>query len=214
MLCAAVLAARDAEAAGGHHAVDDAALLDPGQCQLETWFDRHPVGEGSLIHAGPGCRAGPVEIGLDLDRYRGDSSTRTYTSAQLKYARPLSAAWSVGIAAQTSMSSRASHYSGSSIVLPVTWTMTDALWMHLNLGRDFVPARPDTPHNGVALEWAASSRWSFVAERFQEIGDGFWRVGARYAISPMLNVDLSSAHDTRVDAARRWTAGLTWVIDR
>ena len=29
-----------AYAAGGHHAVEDAALLEPGQCQVEFWHDR------------------------------------------------------------------------------------------------------------------------------------------------------------------------------
>jgi hypothetical protein len=32
--------APSALAAGGHHAVDDAALLAEGACQLETWFER------------------------------------------------------------------------------------------------------------------------------------------------------------------------------
>ena len=35
----ASLVAMAARAAGGHHSVDDATILDPGQCQLETWFE-------------------------------------------------------------------------------------------------------------------------------------------------------------------------------
>jgi hypothetical protein len=31
--------ARGAVAAGGHHAVDSASILDAGQCQAETWAD-------------------------------------------------------------------------------------------------------------------------------------------------------------------------------
>ena len=38
-LVALIANASPVRAAGGHHAVDDAAMLDPGQCQIETWFD-------------------------------------------------------------------------------------------------------------------------------------------------------------------------------
>lgn len=214
LLAAACAVAGDAMAAGGHHAVDDATLLDPGQCQVETWFDRHPVAADSLSHLGPGCRVGPVEVGFDLDRYRHDAMTQTYTSAQIKYALALNPTWSIGLAALSSARDHASRYAGSSIVMPVTWTLSETLLAHFNVGRDLIPGRPDTPRNGAALEWSPAQKWSFITERFQEAGDGFWRVGARYALTPMLNVDASTAHDTRVDAPRRWTVGLTWVMTR
>ena len=69
---AAVLgfALQEAHAAGGHHAVDDAAILEPGECQVETWADRERGGDRTLVHVGPACRIGPLEIGVNLDRTR------------------------------------------------------------------------------------------------------------------------------------------------
>lgn len=53
-----------AQAAGGHPAVDDANLLEPGQCKLELWGERESGAARTLVHAGPGCRVGAVELGL------------------------------------------------------------------------------------------------------------------------------------------------------
>ena len=60
--------AMQAHAAGGHHAVDDAALLDVGKCKVEGWLERETGGTRTLAHAGAGCRVGPVELGLNLDK--------------------------------------------------------------------------------------------------------------------------------------------------
>ena len=45
-------------AAGGHHAVDDAAILSRGECEGETWFSGEAGGR-RLLHAGTNCRVGP-----------------------------------------------------------------------------------------------------------------------------------------------------------
>lgn len=50
-----------ARAAGGHHAVDDAAILEPGQCYIETWLGRETRGARRLLHAGPACRVAGVD---------------------------------------------------------------------------------------------------------------------------------------------------------
>ncbi len=68
------IALQEAHAAGGHHAVDDATILEPGQCQVETWADRERGSGRTLVHLGPACRIGPVELGLNLDRTRTSGS--------------------------------------------------------------------------------------------------------------------------------------------
>ena len=40
LLPALALAAAGARAAGGHHAVDDAVMIEPGLCEFETWAER------------------------------------------------------------------------------------------------------------------------------------------------------------------------------
>jgi hypothetical protein len=55
-LAGALACAPSAHAAGGHHAVDDASILEPGQCQVESWVDRENGGNRSTLHAGTACR--------------------------------------------------------------------------------------------------------------------------------------------------------------
>ena len=96
-LTIALIAASGARGAGGHHAVDDTALLEPGQCQIESWIDRETTSGPRLLHAGLGCRAAGLELGLNLDRTRDSgSSAHAAVTPQLKWALPLSDAISVG----------------------------------------------------------------------------------------------------------------------
>lgn len=62
-------------AAAGQHGVDDAAVMDKGQCKLEGWWT-HGHGD-NLMHAGTGCRVGPVELGIaaEHDRAGGGSAS-------------------------------------------------------------------------------------------------------------------------------------------
>lgn len=209
---AALLFVSAAHAAGGHHAIDDAALLDPGQCQLETWWDRETGGARTLLHAGPGCRLGPVEIGASLDHTRLDYAGSTAIAGlQVKWARKLDDHWSVGIAAGTSAQGRAPRYVGSTVIVPITWQATSTLLAHANIGRDFRRGEADTFRGGVAVEWAPLNKWSFVAEHFKEFGSSFRRGGVRWTLSPAASIDLSRARATSANSAAWWTLGLTWV---
>lgn len=215
MVAACPLIGTPARAAGGHHAVDDAALLEPGRCQLESWADREQGGARTLLHAGPACRVGPVELGLNVDRVRlGGTGTSTTTGAQIKWALSLRDGWSAGVVFGLATQDHAPRFSGSTLVVPVTWQTTETLLTHFNAGRDFRNGQPDTNRAGVALEWAALPAWSFVAERFRESGANLWRAGVRWSLSPKVNLDLSRARGTEVGSPAWWTLGLTLAFDR
>lgn len=201
-------------AAGGHHAVDDAAMLDPGQCHVETWFDHEAGGGRRLLHAGPACRVAAVELGLGFDRVHFASRTATVASAQVKWARALSDRWSAGAVLGLAAQDESPHYLGSSLVVPVTWQPTETLLAHFNVGRDFWHRRADTGRAGLALEWAPLAAWSFVAERFREGGADVWRAGARWTLTPSTNVDLSRAYGIGGNTPGWWTLGLTWAFER
>ena len=207
------LAAAQTHAAGGHHSVDDAAILDPGQCQVETWSGQR------LAHLGPACRVGPVELGLNLEREHHADGRTVRTGPQIKWAFALTDTLSTGVLAsatwQRNDNERTSlRLTDSSLVIPVTWQFDDQWRAHLNLGRDFHRAQPSTSHSGAAIEWAALPALSLVAERFREGGRNAWRAGLRWAAAPALNVDLSHARDLRHDGPRGWTLGLTWAFAR
>ena len=73
----ALTIAADACAAGGHFDVDDATVLEPGHCQYEIWAARVPDSSASVFHLGPGCRVGPLELGVNFDRLRAAGDSRS-----------------------------------------------------------------------------------------------------------------------------------------
>lgn len=213
-LLAGSLLALSAQAAGGHHAVDDANMLDAGQCSLETWAERQTGGNRTLLHAGPNCRVGPVELGLNLERekFRGADS-KTLLGPQLKWAYGLTDVLSIGVVAGASFATASSRYVASSVVVPLTWRVTPSLAAHVNWGRDLVRSGPDLPRGGLALEWSPIETWSFVGERFVQAQAHSARLGARWAFTPGLSLDISRAR-TRGAAGPDWvTVGLNWELD-
>jgi hypothetical protein len=208
-----------AHAAGGHHAIDDAALVDPGQCQVETWLDRERGGGRTLLHGGPACRVGDFELGANFDRVRWHagpqgSETAVVVGPQLKWATPLSDSVSVGVALSANWRDVRPRWAGATVVVPLTWQASPSLAMHVNLGRDFRPHEPSLARGGAALEWAATPQWSFVAERFRESEAHFWRLGARYAVNDKVSVDLSQARGLGNGAPAWWSLGLNWAFNQ
>jgi len=210
-LLVASLAAR---AAGGHHAVDDASILEPGQCQVESWADREAGGARSLQHVGPACRVGGVELGLNVDRVLLAGAGITSVGPQLKWATALDERFSAGLVLSTAWQDHAPRHVGSTLVVPLTWQAADTLLVHLNAGRDFRRHEADSARAGAALEWAPRADWSFVAERFHESRADYWRAGARWLLAPAVNIDLSRARGLGAAAPAWWTLGLTWTFDR
>ena len=210
----ACLLASSARAAGGHHSVDDAAILDRGQCQLETWFDHAASGGAHLWHVGPACRTGAIELGLNVDAIRNDIGARTHVAGvQAKWARPLTETISIGAEVAAAWQDRSPHRVGTSVLIPLTWQASETLQVHVNAGRDFLHNAPDADHGGIAAEWSPSQAWSFVAERFRELHADRWRLGARRALNANVSVDLSRAQGLG-KAPSSWTAGVSWVFDR
>jgi len=211
---ALALSAGVAHAAGGHHAVDDATLLDPGRCELEGWATGFSGG-GQLFHAGANCRAGPVELGVAGLRGRLEGEGRSDYGIQVKWARQwhprLSVGWSLTPAWQARPESR---YLGLSAAALLTWSVRDDLALHLNLARDFAHGGPDQSRSGVAAEWTARAGWSLVAERYEEERTQFLRAGVRLAVTHALSVDLSHAQRLSGSLPSRWTLGTTWQFGR
>lgn len=147
-----------AQAAGGHHAVDDASILDPGQCQAEFWFEQ--ASGRSLAHAGPACRLGAVELGLNLDRSRlGSAPALRSGGPQLKWATELQPTLSVGLVWGATWQDAHPHRAGPSLLIPLTWTPREDIAVHLNLGRDLRHQAADLTRRGAALEWQLHPQW-------------------------------------------------------
>lgn len=198
------------QAAGGHHAVDDAPMLAPGECQFEAWAE--PVASRQALHLGPACRVGAVEWGLALDRTspHGEPALRS-VGLQAKWATELWPSLSVGLAWSAAWQSVPPHGAGQALLLPVSWAATPTLTLHLNLGRDFKPGARDATRRGVALELLADPQWQALVEGWDDGARSYRRLGLRYVASSQLSLDLSHAGALRGPSDGWWTLGLTWV---
>ena len=186
--------AAHAQAAGGHFDVDDATVLDPGHCQYEAWVVRAPAAAATVAHLGPGCRVGPVEVGVNLDRWAGAVESRTLLGPQLKWVvDPLVDKLSAGIAWSASYDLTNRGRPAQTLYVPFTWEAAEKFWVHANIGldRDFVGTR--WHRQGLSGEWAASDKFTFIAERVKIVGSWTSRLGGRFNVSETLSIDLSAA---------------------
>jgi len=201
-------------AAGGHHAVDDAAILETGQCELEGWFGRARGGERSL-HAGAGCRVGPVELGAASDYARFQGESQTGWSAQAKWAHEIAPGFSAGLSLAAGWQARERpRHQGVALVALASWLPREGLALHLNLGRDFVHHGADLERAGIAVEWQPRAGWTLMAERYQEERMHFARAGLRWAIDERWSVDASRARRLSGPGQSSWTIGLTRLLER
>ena len=215
VLAVVCFASLSAQAAGGHHAVDDAALLDAGKCKLEGWAERESGGGRSLYHLGTGCRVGPVELGLNLDNEKQAAlDAASSFGPQVKWAYTLTESLSIGAAASVKFNSGSPRYASTTLVIPLTWRVTDTLSANVNWGRNFLRGGLGQPRGGISLEWAPVSDFSLVAERFREAVNNATRLGARYALTPDIKLDISRTRSLNAGGVSWWTVGVGWEFAR
>lgn len=183
--------------AGGHFDVDDAATLDPGQCQYELWNTRSTGTTKNFLHLGPACRVGPVEAGLNYDRFSDAQGRFNLLGPQIKWMflgsseSFLSAAVSVSASGDTSRSGKWSR----EIVFPVSVMIKKDLLIHANAGYDWaVFSGTRTGRLGAQVEWAMNDSFSLIAERNRAFDSLTNRVGVRYNLTPLISIDASAAH--------------------
>jgi hypothetical protein len=206
------LCAPRAFAAGGHHAVDDATIVDPHQCQLETWADAYRGGRASW-HLGPACRVGDWELGINADRFGVPGEAQSHTiSPQGKWVMPLATNLSTGISLTPIWTE--GRFSSFQPLVPVTWQPDSQLLVHLNAGRDIPRHGRGRNLAGAAMEWTPRGPWSFVAERFNDVVGRAARIGTRWQPNPFFNIDVSRAHALGDARGGWWTIGVTYVMDR
>ena len=208
------LASGAAGAAGGHHSLDDAAILEPGTCEVESWLARSRGGQ-RLLHAGGACRVGPVELGASAEYARQAGASETGHAVGAKWATELTPGISAGLALSSGWQAHVRpRYQGTTLVGLATWAPREAVALHLNLGRDFNHAGADENRWGVSAEWAPRENWSLTAERYAEQQSHFVRTGLRWAANADWTVDVSRAHRLRGPGESAWTVGMTRAIAR
>jgi len=210
---AAGIWAPDGHSAGGHFAVDDAAILDAGTCQVETWWERADHA-GSLLHVGPACRVGPVELAVNADRIQPrERAPQTLVGPQIKWAATIDERVSVGLVALVAWQGSAPRYAGATLYVPLTLRVADALQLNVNVGRDWLRDLPARGRAGASLEWQAAPAWTIIGERYRQFGADFARLGVQWQQSNSLGFDLSRARGVGTTSAGIWTLGATWTFD-
>ena len=186
--------AAGAQAAGGHFDVDDAAVVEPGHCQYETWLTRAPAASATLFHLGPGCRVGPVELGFNYDRFSTAGEVRNTLGPQLKWvADPLVGPLSAGIAWSAARDLKRGRRPAHTLYVPVTWAVNDRIALNANLGADWDFAGARTRRIGVSGEWVAHEKLTVIGERVKFAGDWTTRLGTRFMLGDAISLDLSAA---------------------
>lgn len=201
-----------ATAAGGHYAVDSATILDRGECQVETWAAAWRGGAGSW-HVGPACRVGAWELHLNFDGATEPGAPPSHAVApQAKWVTQLAPRLSAGIS--LAWNTTDGRYTSFQPVAVVTAQATRELHIHLNAGRDLPPGGGGRTIAGAAADWAASQRWSFVAERFNDTEGRAMRIGTRWQHDPHFSIDLSRSRALGDARGQWWTVGVNYAFDR
>ena len=199
-------------AAGGHHGVDDAGLLDAGACKVESWFAKG--GEGRALHAGTGCRVGPVELGVSADHAREAGASATGYAVQVKWATEVGDGLSLGLSLAPGWENHTRpRYQGTAAMGLATWQIGQAVRLHANLGRFAAHQAADETRGGLSADWTFREGWQAMAERFKSDGGHFARAGLRWTSPNGWIVDASRMVLVRGEGASSWTVGLTREFD-
>lgn len=199
-------------AAGGHFAVDDAAILDPGKCQVEVWRDGADH-IGSVWHIGPACRVGPVELAVNADRVDvRDRPTQTLLGPQIKWAASIDDRLSIGLVAVATRRDATPRYVGTTLYVPLTVQLAESLHMHVNVGQDWLQDGPDRGRGGVSFEWQATPAWALIGERFRQLGGDFARVGVHWQPGDAIGFDLSRARGLGAASTSGRAIAASWAF--
>ncbi|MEO5843305.1 MAG: hypothetical protein ABIQ33_00540 [Caldimonas sp.] len=119
-----------------------------------------------------------------------------------------------GLVAGANWQGTAARHSGTTLYVPLSLRVFEALQGHLNVGRDFQRSSADQIRAGVGIEWRPAPTWLWIAERFRQSDTNFARAGIRWEPTPAFSVDLSKARGMGTSTSDWWTLGVTWVLDR
>ena len=183
-----------AHAAGGHHEVDDATVLDPGRCQVEAWAidGRQPALRA--LHLGSACRFGPIEWGLGLDGLRQGGKGATSAGPQLKWVSELiPQRLAVGFVTGTTWQLHGKALAVTTTYVPMTaWLGPGgSLQLHANLGQDREAGVGVRRRWGVAMDWSVDDKLLLTAERRSQLAQALTRCGARWNLTPLSSLDFS-----------------------
>lgn len=210
----AILLAIPAAANGGRPMItDDARMLDPKACQVESWVQRNR--DSTDFWLMPACNpAGNMEIGIGGARVQRDGEN-VFAQQVLQaktVLRPLEPnGWAVGLTAGTVRHLRREAGNGwpgdSYFNVPVSVSFADDAWVvHVNAG---AVHRRDEGRNlatwGLGNEIRLADNLHFLPEMFRnERGRPFYQASLRYMAREWLQLDATFGDRVRPERPEHW----------
>ena len=208
---------------------DDANVVDPGSCQLESWV-KHS-GLGTERWALPGCNFfGDIEITLGgSSQSARDDPSSEWTVLQFKkrWIKLEPGQW--GISTSIGHVDARPRYTGLPVNstlfpvrdgylnVPMTYLSPKGWVVHVNVGWiQHHLDQKDRPTWGLGGEWPINQRSYLIAETFGESGTRTkYQMGFRTWIKPQkLQVDTTMGQPIGIGGDQRWISiGIRWLGD-
>ncbi|RUO26886.1 hypothetical protein CWE09_09405 [Aliidiomarina minuta] len=206
----AVFASQPVMANGGHFLVDDADITPPGECMLETWFQRASAGAPQRVdqpNASHSWVAMPIcttqngwEVSLPVEYNTSDSELAAY-GLELKTMLSTNLnggalALSVGVMRDH----QESDFEGGFINLPYSYPVNDALMVHVNVGTEYNNFDSEwNPTWGLATTFTVNERLDLIAETAGVSDDSpAAALGFRTVLNDRIEFDASFGRDFEV----------------
>ncbi len=199
--------------------VDDAAITNPGDCQVENWTQR-TFGQ-TEYWAMPACNVAQTwELAVGLGRIGPDGAGAAYRAGVMQAKtvfRPLEKnGWGIGLTIANQFREGAGIDGDLSVLVPVSLSLLDdQVLVHANAG--WLRAHASGRQDGfwaTGAEWAVRPRLTLTLETYGTgRGHGFTQAGARLTVIPdRLAFDAGIGSRTgRLGAERYATIGLTFA---
>lgn len=209
-----MLASGHTQAMRGHYVVDDAALADPGRCEVYAWYSRGGSNDQALegeIACNP---LGNLELTVGLGRFRDADGWDTGVAAEAKtlFREPAIGSWGWGLVGRSEWRDTLGSHRNAELYVPVTVAVNDHVLVHVNGGGVWERNDSNTFTWGAALDIALTPDVSLLGESYgTHRGGTEFQVGLRSGLGRGF-VDVSYGW-TRSDSSDNWaTLGLAWMF--
>lgn len=211
LFAAALWAHAGAARAGASLYVDDAATVERGRCQLESWLrTAAPARELTLA---PACDIAGTEFGLSHSDYAAPHAPAAQSLGAKRVLHASPHGWALAAALGATWTGH--RYDGWNLNLPLTLGPDphgQRVW-HVNLGWNQPLRGRARLTGGVGLEQALAQRWTALAELYADPhGDVGGQLGLRRALGEAASLDLLLGDRARDPRGPWLTLGFNFAL--